>query len=374
MNAPDVITLMPSAPPRARETLDVRPDLKSMTRDELSTWVKDVLGEPRFRADQIFRWMHLRGARDFDAMSDLSRGLRERLGEVARLGGLTLEEVKVARDGTRKLLLRTPQGDLIESVIIPMDDRITQCVSSQVGCKIGCDFCLTARMPLRRHLAASEIVDQVLWARRVLEEAGQGQRVSNLVYMGMGEPLDNYDNVLKSLRILSDDFGVNISMRRVTVSTSGVVPKLERLAKEDIQPQLAISLNASCDEQRNTVIPINKVWNIGRLLETLRAFPLPPRRLITIEYVMLAGFNDTLEDARRVATLLRGLRCKVNLIPFNPWPGSRYARPTPASVDAFARYLLSKHYTVTVRYSKGDDIGAACGQLDGKGEGTAAGA
>jgi 23S rRNA (adenine2503-C2)-methyltransferase len=374
MNAPDVITISPSVPPRARETLDVRPDLKAMTRAELSAWVKDVLGEPRFRADQIFRWMHLRGARDFEAMSDLSRALRDRLGEVARLGGLALEEVKVARDGTRKLLLRTSQGDLIESVIIPMDDRITQCVSSQVGCKIGCDFCLTARMPLRRHLAASEIVDQVLWARRVLDEAGQGQRVSNLVYMGMGEPLDNYDNVLKSLRILSDDFGVNISMRRVTVSTSGVVPKLERLAKEDIQPQLAISLNASCDEQRNTVIPINKVWNIGRLLETLRAFPLPPRRLITIEYVMLAGFNDTLDDARRVAALLRGLRCKVNLIPFNPWPGSHYSRPTPASVDAFARYLLSKHYTVTVRYSKGDDIGAACGQLDGKGEGAAAGA
>jgi 23S rRNA (adenine2503-C2)-methyltransferase len=374
MNA-TVLSLTPSENPQdapeGPKRLDVRPDLKAMTRAELGDWVVTVLGEPRFRADQIFRWIHLRGVRDFAGMSDLSRGLRERLTAEARLGGLELEEVKVARDGTRKLLLRTPQGDRIESVLIPMDDRITQCVSSQVGCKIGCDFCLTARMPLRRHLSASEIVDQVLWARRVLGESADSLpagRVSNLVYMGMGEPLDNYDNVMKSLRIISDEFGVSISTRRITVSTSGVVPKLERLAKEDIQPNLAISLNASNDIQRDRVIPINKAWNISRLLETLRAFPLPPRRLITIEYVMLAGFNDTLDDARRLATLLRGLRCKVNLIPFNPWPGANYDRPTPAAVDAFGRYLLSRQYTVTVRYSKGDDIGAACGQLDGKQE------
>ncbi len=374
MNAP-VLQISPSDAPSTTPRLDVRPDLKAMTRSELGTWVAEALGEPRFRGDQIFRWIHLRGVRDFSQMSDLPRGLRELLDSDARLGGLELEDVKVARDGTRKLLLRTAQGDRIESVLIPMDDRITQCVSSQVGCKIGCDFCLTARMPLRRHLSASEIVDQVLWAKRVLGDgveplpgATGPQRVSNLVYMGMGEPLDNYDNMLKSLRIISDDVGLNLSTRRITVSTSGVVPKLERLAQEDIQPNLAISLNASSDEQRNRVIPINKVWNIGRLLETLRTFPLPPRRLITIEYVMLAGFNDTIDDAKRVATLLRGLRCKVNLIPFNPWPGASYDRPTAAAVDAFGRYLVSRHYTVTVRYSKGDDIGAACGQLDGKQE------
>jgi 23S rRNA (adenine2503-C2)-methyltransferase len=381
MNA-TVLHLTPSEAspevPQATPRLDVRPDLKAMTRAELGEWVVSALGEPRFRGDQIFRWIHLRGVRDFAAMSDLARGLRERLTAEARLGGLELEDVKVARDGTRKLLLRTAQGDRIESVLIPMDDRITQCVSSQVGCKIGCDFCLTARMPLRRHLSASEIVDQVLWARRVLGEAGvdglPAARVSNLVYMGMGEPLDNYDNMLKSLRIISDEMGMHISTRRITVSTSGVVPKLERLAKEDIQPNLAISLNASNDAQRDRVIPINKAWNIARLLETLRAFPLPPRRLITIEYVMLAGFNDSLDDAKRLATLLRGLRCKVNLIPFNPWPGANYDRPTPAAVDAFGRYLLSRSYTVTVRYSKGDDIGAACGQLDGKQEQAAAAA
>lgn len=341
-----------------------KPDLKAMTREALSRWVKESLGESPFRASQIFRWLHGRGARSFSEMTDLSKSLRERLESEAMIGGLTLEDVKVARDGTRKLLLRTSHGDRIESVIIPMEDRLTQCVSSQVGCKIGCDFCLTARMPLRRHLAASEIADQVYWANKVLEDAGRGERLSNLVYMGMGEPMDNYDNVVASLKILMDDAGQNMSSRRITVSTSGVVPKLERFGKE-VPVNLAVSLNASHDEQRTQVIPINKVWNLEKLIGALRAYPLPPRRRITVEYVMLKGFNDTLEDASRVARLLRGIRCKVNLIPFNPWPGSKYERPTAESVDRFGQFLVDRGYTVTVRYSKGDDIGAACGQLDG---------
>ncbi len=340
------------------------PDLKAMTRGELATWVKESLGESAFRANQIFRWLHGRGARDFATMTDLSKPLREKLESVARIGGLVLEDVMVARDGTRKLLLRTSQGDRIESVIIPMDDRLTQCVSSQVGCKIGCDFCLTARMPLRRNLAASEIADQVYWANKVLEDAGQGERLSNLVYMGMGEPLDNFDHVVRSLKILMDDHGQNMGSRRITVSTSGVVPKLERFGKE-VPVNLAVSLNASHDEQRSALIPINKVWNLDKLMAALHAYPLPPRRRITVEYVMLKGFNDTLEDASRVARLLRGLRCKVNLIPFNPWPGSKYERPTGENVDRFGQFLVDRGYTVTVRYSKGDDIGAACGQLDG---------
>lgn len=342
-------------------------DLKSMTRAELTTWVAEALGEPRFRAAQIFRWIHGRGARAFVDMTDLSKALRERLAEIATLGGLALEDVKVARDGTRKLLLRTSQGDRIESVIIPMEDRLTQCVSSQVGCKIGCDFCLTARMPLRRHLSSAEIADQVLWARHVLDGEGRGERISNIVYMGMGEPLDNYDNVVRSLKILMDDHGINLSSRRITVSTSGVVPKLERLAAEaeEVPVNLAVSLNASHDAQRTRLIPINKVWDLGKLMGALKRFPLPARRRITVEYVMLAGVNDTLEDAARVDVLLRGLRCKVNLIPFNPWPGSKYERPTPEAVDRFGAYLVARGWTVTVRYSKGDDIGAACGQLDG---------
>jgi 23S rRNA (adenine2503-C2)-methyltransferase len=356
------IITSPDRPSKGPE--DSRPDLKSLTHAELVDWVVGELGESRFRADQIFRWLHARGARGFDAMTNISKDLRQRLDASARIGGLELEDVMVARDGTRKLLLRTAQGHRIESVLIPMEDRITQCVSSQVGCKIGCDFCFTARMPLRKNLSAAEIADQLMWAQHVLGQGGKGERVSNIVYMGMGEPLDNYDNVVRSLRILMDDRGQNISSRRITLSSSGVVPKLERLG-HDVPVQLAISLNASHDEQRTAVIPINKVWNLDALMRTLRAYPLAPRRRITIEYVLLADFNDTLDDARRVGKLLRGLRCKVNLIPFNPWPGSKYRRPTPEAVDRFGQHLVDEGYTVTVRYSKGDDIGAACGQLDG---------
>jgi 23S rRNA (adenine2503-C2)-methyltransferase len=216
-------------------------------------------------------------------------------------------------------------------------------------------------MPLRRNLSAGEIVDQVHWAGKVLEEE---ERVNNLVFMGMGEPLDNYEATVRSIRILLDDKGPNFSSRRITVSTSGIVPRLETFG-HDVPVNLAVSLNATTDEQRTAVIPINKVWPIEKLLGTLRAYPLPPRRRITMEYVMLGGFNDTDEDARRLAQLLRGLRCKVNLIPFNPWPDAPYERPEPERVDAFAVILRDARYNVTVRYSKGDDIGAACGQLDG---------
>ncbi|TNF23782.1 MAG: 23S rRNA (adenine(2503)-C(2))-methyltransferase RlmN [Deltaproteobacteria bacterium] len=345
--------------------LDSRVDLKSMTREELSAWVREELGESRFRGDQIFQWLHQKRAREVGAMTNLSKKLRTRLEGTARVGGLALEDVKTAADGTRKLLFRTAAGDRLESVLIPMEDRITQCVSSQIGCKIGCRFCLTARMPMRRNLSAAEIVDQVLWAQEVLGTGtDEGERVTNIVYMGMGEPLDNYDNVVKSLRILMDEHGANFSSRRITVSTSGVVPKIARLG-HDVPVNLAVSLNASYDAQRTSVIPINKVWDIDQLVAALRAFPLPPRRRITVEYVMLAGVNDTREDARRLVKLLTGVRCKVNLIPFNPWPGAPYARPTNDAVEAFGAVLKDADYTVTIRYSKGEDIGAACGQLDG---------
>ena len=341
--------------------LAVLPDLKAMTRDELTAFLKEGFGESRFRGDQIFRWLHMKRARSVEAMTDLSKKLRQALTERTRVGGLELEDVRTAQDGTRKLLLRTAGGDRIESVIIPMDHSFTQCVSSQVGCKIGCRFCLTARMPLRRNLSASEIVDQVLWAQEVM---GEGERVGNLVYMGMGEPLDNYEQVVRSLKILMDEFGANFSSRRITVSTSGVVPKLARLGA-DVPVNLAVSLNASDDETRTRLIPINKVWNIEALIGALHAFPLPPRRRITIEYVLLKGVNDTRADAERLVKLLRGLRCKVNLIPFNPWPGAPFERPEERDVEAFGKIVLDHGFTVTVRYSKGEDIGAACGQLDG---------
>jgi 23S rRNA (adenine2503-C2)-methyltransferase len=342
--------------------VDARTDLKALPRPALERWAVETLGLPRYRGEQLFRWIQARSERSFDSMTDLPKPLRERLLTEARLGGLDLEEVKVAQDGTKKLLLRTWDGQRVESVVIPMADRLTQCVSSQVGCKIGCDFCLTARMPVRRNLTASEIVDQALWARTTLAE---GESVHNLVYMGMGEPLDNLDNVLASLHILMDPAGLGYSGRRITVSTSGVVPKLPRLG-EGAPVNLAVSLNATTDEQRTRLIPINKVWDLAALIGALRAFPLPPRRRITIEYVLLRGVNDTAGDARRLVELLRGVRCKVNLIPFNPWPGAPYDRPEPARVDGFGAILRDAHYTVTIRYSKGDDIGAACGQLDGQ--------
>ena len=346
-----------TAPPSVSD----QPELKSLTREQLADWVTSTLGEPRYRSDQLFKWLHQHRARSLDAMTNLPKALRQRLASEARLGGLELDEVLTARDGTRKLLLRTVDGHRIESVLIPMEDRITQCVSSQVGCKIGCDFCLTARMPNRKNLSAGEIVDQVLWAADVL---GEGDRVSNLVYMGMGEPLDNYEPVVTSIRLLLDEHGQNMSGRRITVSTSGLVPKIPQLGA-DVPVNLAVSLNASTDGQRDRLIPINRKWPIDALMKALHDFPLASRRRITVEYVMLRGVNDADDDARRLVRLLRGLRCKVNLIPFNPWPGSAYERPAEASVNQFGKILRDAHYTVTVRYSKGEDIGAACGQLDG---------
>jgi 23S rRNA (adenine2503-C2)-methyltransferase len=336
-------------------------DLKALTREQLTAWVVGTLGDKRYRADQVFRWLHARGARDFGAMTDLSKALRLRLLAASRIGGLALEDVRVAADGTRKLLLRTGGGHRIESVVIPMADRITLCVSSQVGCKVGCAFCLTGRMTTRTNLAASEIVDQVYHAQSVLTG---DERISNIVYMGMGEPLDNYDHVVASLRILIDELGQNFSGRRITVSTSGLVPKIARLG-QDVPVNLAVSLNATTDALRDVLIPINRKWPIAQLLEALHAFPLAARRRITVEYVLLDGVNDRVEDARRLVRLLRGLRCKVNLIPFNPFPGAPYGRPAPDAVDAFGAIVRDADYTVTIRYSKGDDIGAACGQLDG---------
>ncbi len=345
-----------------------------MTRSELTGWVEETLGEKRFRAEQIFRWLHDKRARSFDAMTNLSKALRVKLGDAARVGSLTLDEVKVAADGTRKLLLRTHAGHRIESVVIPMGDRVTLCVSSQVGCKIGCDFCLTGRMSVRQNLSAAEIVDQVYHAQENLTEQplqlpngetpASGRRVTNIVYMGMGEPLDNYDQVVRSLKNLLDDLGQNFSSRRITVSTSGIVPKIGQLGR-DVPVNLAISLNASHDAQRDRLIPINRKWDIATLMKALREFPLAHRRRITVEYVLLDGVTDAPEDAVRLVRLLRGLRCKVNLIPFNPWPGAPYGRPTAEAVERFGATLRDAGYTVTIRYSKGDDIGAACGQLDG---------
>jgi 23S rRNA (adenine2503-C2)-methyltransferase len=261
------------------------------------------------------------------------------------------------------LRLVTRDGQSIESVLIPDGEKTTQCISSQVGCAVDCQFCATAKMGLMRNLDAGEIVDQVYVARRLLAEVEPGRKLTNLVYMGMGEPLHNYDNMVKSLRILTCDKGAKLGQRRVTVSTSGLVPKLEKLGNEDVRPNLAVSLNAPNDEIRDQIMPINRKWNIGKLLAALKAYPLEQRRRITFEYVLLANVNDSLRDAAQLSKLLRGFRCKVNIIPFNPHPEAPYERPSDAVIEAFQMECKRLGLPTYLRRPRGDDIDAACGQL-----------
>jgi 23S rRNA (adenine2503-C2)-methyltransferase len=291
------------------------PDLRAMTLADAEA-LAVASGWPRFRGEQVWRWVHDKGARGFAEMTNVAPAMRDEWAARARIGGLAIAEVQTSRDGTKKLRLVTRDGQSIESVLIPDGDKLTQCISSQVGCAVDCQFCATAKLGLVRNLDAGEIVDQVYLAR-ALEP---GRRITNLVYMGMGEPLHNYDQLVTSLRILTDDKGAGLSQRRITVSTSGLVPKLERLGGEDVRPNLAVSLNAPNDAIRDAIMPINRKWNIGKLLAALRAYPLEQRRRITFEYVLLAGVNDGLDHAAQLAQLLRGIKCKVNIIPWNPHP------------------------------------------------------
>ena len=327
-------------------------------------------GWPRFRGEQVWRWVHDKGARTFDEMTNLARDVRAQLAEVATIGGLQVAEVQTSHDGTRKLRLVTHDGASIESVLIPDGDKTTQCISSQVGCAVDCQFCATAKLGLKRNLDAGEIVDQVYLARRLLAEVDPGRRISNIVYMGMGEPLHNYDNLITSLRILTHDKGAKLSQRRITVSTSGLVPKLERLGGETVRPNLAVSLNAPNDTIRDEIMPINRKWNIAKLMAALKAYPLEQRRRITFEYVLLAGVNDSLADAAQLARLLRGVKCKVNLIPYNPHPEAGYARPSKAAIDAFQNECKKLGLPTYLRTPRGDDIDAACGQLANRVEGS----
>src|SRR5688500_10105766 len=284
-------------------------------------------GEKRFRADQLWKWMHGRGARTFDDMTDIGKPLRDALDKKAPTATLAVDALQTSSDGTRKVRFRTADGRAIESVLIPDGDKLTQCISSQVGCALDCRFCATATLGFGRNLTAGEIVEQVYLGRRAA-----GRRITNLVYMGMGEPLHNYAQVVRSLRILTHDLGANFSGRRITVSTAGLVAGIEKLGREDVRPNLAISLNATTDAVRDEIMPINKKWNLEKLLAAIRAYPLERRRRVTFEYVLLAGVNDTDEDAARLARLLRGFPCKVNLIPWNPHPLAPYRRPSAEAI------------------------------------------
>jgi 23S rRNA (adenine2503-C2)-methyltransferase len=350
-----------AAPTAATSKAEVR-DLRAMTLAEAEAFAQE-LGWQRFRGEQIWRWAHSKLARSWDEMTNLPKEVRATLAERATLGQLSIAEIQESRDGTRKLRLLTRDGKSIETVIIPDGDKTTQCISSQVGCAVDCQFCATAKMGLVRNLDAGEIVDQVYLARRLLAEVDPGRRITNLVYMGMGEPLHNYDQLVRSLRILGDDKGVGLSMRRITISTSGMVPRLHKLGKEDVRPNLAVSLNAPNDAIRDEIMPINRKWNIASLLEALRAYPLEQRRRITFEYVLLANVNDSVDHAAQLARLLRGIKCKVNVIPWNPHPEAPYRRPAPEVIEEFQNECKRRGLPTYLRTPRGDDIDAACGQL-----------
>jgi len=295
-------------------------------------------------------------------MTNLSRALRERLAADFVIPRLSPRGVYESRDRTRKLAFELDGGARFEAVLIPDPPRLTLCVSSQAGCAMGCDFCATARLGLVRQLSVEEIVGQVLAARDLL---GTNGRITNVVFMGMGEPLHNYENVLRAIHILTAPWGLNVSQRRITVSTVGLLPQIERLIAET-HVHLAVSLNATTDEFRSRIMPINRKYALGSVLEVCRRLPLPQRRRITFEYVLLGGRNDSREDADRLVRLLRGIRCKVNLIPFNAFPHARYTRPSSERVEAFRARLERARIHVTVRTSRGEDILAACGQLAGE--------
>jgi 23S rRNA (adenine2503-C2)-methyltransferase len=329
---------------------------------ELSEF-EDVLearGIERFHARQLFRWIYRRGVVDFELMTDLGRTLRAQCRSDFVISTPLVVSDERSVDGTRKFVLELADRRRIESVFIPDTPSMTFCISTQVGCAMSCGFCLTGKMGLVRNLTAGEIAGQV----RVLAAAtGLLDAPFNIVLMGMGEPLHNYENTMKALRMLHSEHGLAISPRRVTLSTVGIVPGLEKLAREPIMPNLAVSLHATTDEQRTQLIPPNRKYPLADILETCRRFPLKKRSRITFEYVMLAGVNDTPEDANRLVKLLSGIKAKVNLIPLNPAPGIPYERPSDARVDRFAQILADRHITVSVRKSRGQDIRAACGQL-----------
>ena len=334
-------------------------DLVEFERSELEP-AFGRLGLERFRARQVFRWVYRHGVTSFDAMTDLPQPLRTTLAATSTLNTPQVIQRERSVDGTEKFLLELADGKHIESVFIPDTPSMTFCVSTQVGCAMACRFCLTGKMGLVRNLTAGEIVGQV----RVLAGAlGMREQRFNIVLMGMGEPLHNYDETMKALRILNDEHGLAVSPRRMTLSTVGLLPALERLAREPLMPNLAISLHAPSDPIRGQLVPLNRKYGVAEIIDACRRFPLKRRSRITFEYVMLAGINDAPEDARALARLLSGVKSKVNLIPLNAAPGIPFERPTDEVVDRFAQILADRHLTVSVRKSRGRDIRAACGQL-----------
>ncbi len=343
---------------------EARADLVGLSREELRAALA-LLGEPAFRADQLWHWIYHRGATDFARMTTLAKALREKLGMEFRVGRPEVARDLRSADDTRKWLLRFEDGNEAETVLIPEEDRGALCVSSQVGCTLTCSFCHTGTQKLVRNLTAAEIVGQVLMARDRIGEwpaPREGRLLSNIVLMGMGEPLFNYDNVAKALKIVMDGEGIAISKRRITLSTAGVAPTIGRVGRE-LGVKLAVSLHAARDELRDELVPINRKYPLKELFKALREYPADNARRITFEYVMLKGVNDSDADAKELVRLVRGLPAKFNLIPFNPWPGARYECSEDKTMARFSGLLNEAGYSAPIREPRGRDILAACGQL-----------
>ena len=337
------------------------PNLRDMTLEEIEGFIA-AHGKEKYRARQIMKWLYRQGAVSFAEMTDLATDLRTALARLARIGQPEIETVQTSADTTRKVLFRLEDGLFIESVLIPGKNHWTICISTQAGCRMGCRFCRTGQRGLKRNLRPSEITSQIQLLQRTLPE---GPRIRNIVLMGMGEPLDNYDAVLKAIRIITSDYGLGFSNRKVTLSTCGLAPMIARLGSE-ICINLAISLNAPDNQKRSELMPVNRRYPLEKLLNACRDYNMPGRRMLTFEYILMAGINDSARDAETLAGLLKDLRCKLNLIAFNEFPGSPYKTPSAASISAFQQILLDNHYTAVLRASKGRDIFAACGQLQGE--------
>jgi len=334
-------------------------NLVGMTSAEIEAAITES-GEPRYRARQIYAGVYRKLRRDWDRFTDLGKPLREKLRARFSIEYPAASRTFVSRDGTLRYLFDVGPGQRIEAVFIPEENRDTLCISTQVGCAMGCIFCATGRLPMLRNLSAGEIAGQVL----ALEaDRGVQSKRLNIVIMGMGEPFNNYENVMSALRLMTCREGMSISPRRITLSTAGIAPGIDRLAREPIQPNLAISLNATTDAVRDRLMPVNRKWNIAALLDACRRFPIAERRRITFEYVLIDGINDSVEDARRLVRLLGNLRHKVNLIPLNACHALEFRPPAPERVEAFAQTLAEHYVTASVRRPRGEDIAAACGML-----------
>ena len=334
-------------------------NILELSKDRFVSWLEERHIES-YRAAQVFKWIYLRQADRFDLMTDIAKDIRTLLEDHFTIDRLQIENIETSKDGSRKYLFTLKDGKCIESVLIPERDHYTLCTSSQVGCAQGCRFCLTARGGLQRNLSKAEIVSQVRDVKNVLDDS---KPLSNVVFMGMGEPLANYKNLVAAIEIITDSrFGLGFAGRRVTVSTAGLVPRLVSLGR-DTKVNLAVSLNAADNHTRDRLMPINRKYPIEKLLEACRLFPLTGGRRITFEYVLLKNVNDSNEDARRLAKLLRPIKSKINLIPFNSHEGCPFQRPDEDAIVRFQNILIDRNYTVIIRRSKGQDISAACGQL-----------